>query len=108
MMNQEQTSLKDQMMIIVLVQIFILILKIYVLVYVCNSWLQNQTHQQQVQILQSHTTFGTFTVPAGMTSVNIKAWGAGGGRIQTLAAPNGGGQSGTLHVVVVEVILQVH
>ena len=44
---------------------------------------------------QSTTTFGTFTVPAGMTSVNIHTWGAGGGRIQTLAAPNAGGQSGT-------------
>ena len=44
---------------------------------------------------QSTTTFGTFTVPAGMTSVDIKAWGAGGGRMQTLAAPDAGGQSGT-------------
>jgi hypothetical protein len=44
---------------------------------------------------QSTTTFGSFTVPCGMTSVNIQTWGAGGGRGQTLTAPQAGGQSGT-------------
>ena len=40
-------------------------------------------------------TYGTFTVPSGLSSVNIQAWGAGGGQgNRTEPANNGGGGGG--------------
>ena len=45
-------------------------------------------------------TMGSFTVPAGMTSVNVKVWGAGGGggEAPTYGGGGGGFSSGTLAV----------
>lgn len=37
---------------------------------------------------------GTFTVPAGVTSINIKAWGGGGGGSNRSGNGNGGGNGG--------------
>ena len=51
-----------------------------------------------------------WTVPAGVTSIDVKAWGAGGGRYHRIsmsnAAPSGGGGSafGTLSVTPGEVL----
>jgi len=39
----------------------------------------------------SPSTFGTFTVPSGMTSANIQVWGSGGGTAATPCASGGGG-----------------
>jgi len=44
-------------------------------------------------------TFGSFTVPTGVTEVNVYTWGAGGGHHQTDTTSGGGGfSSGTLAV----------
>ena len=49
---------------------------------------------------QNVATFGAFTVPTGMTSVNFKIWGAGGGTGAPGSGYGGGGgfSSGTLAV----------
>ena len=46
------------------------------------------------------STFGQFTVPTGMTSVNVQVWGAGGGTTNSPCASGGGGgyAEGTLAV----------
>ena len=37
-------------------------------------------HQSTAQTTQTYTSgSGTFTVPAGVTSINVQAWGGGGG-----------------------------
>ena len=38
-------------------------------------------------------TFGTFTVPSGVTSINLKAWGAGGGGTKNFGSGGAGGFS---------------
>ncbi|MDP2336943.1 MAG: hypothetical protein Q8N05_10950, partial [Bacteroidota bacterium] len=45
---------------------------------------------------QTFTTNGTFTVPAGVTSITVECWGAGGGgsSISTSGAQGGGGGGG--------------
>ncbi|MBG6060776.1 hypothetical protein IWX83_000548 [Flavobacterium sp. CG_9.1] len=43
------------------------------------------------QTTQTYTTSGTFTVPVGVTSITVEAWGGGGGGQQ---GGNGGGSSG--------------
>ena len=40
---------------------------------------------------QEVASTGTFTVPTGVTSVNVKAWGAGGGSTDPIPASKGGG-----------------
>jgi hypothetical protein len=54
----------------------------------------------------SNATFGTFTVPSGMTSVDIQVWGAGGGTSATPCANGGGGgyAEGTLAVTSSQVL----
>jgi len=51
-------------------------------------------------------TFGTFTVPSGLTSVSLKAWGAGGGAGVACSQNGGGGgfSSGTLAVTASQVL----
>ena len=54
----------------------------------------------------SNATFGTFTVPTGMTSANIQVWGAGGGTTNSPCASGGGGgyAEGTLAVTSSQVL----
>ncbi len=54
----------------------------------------------------SNATFGTFTVPSGMTSANIQVWGAGGGTTNSPCASGGGGGyvEGTLAVTSSQVL----
>ena len=47
---------------------------------------------------QGAGTYGKFTVPAGMTSINLALWGAGGGTGSAFAGGAGGYTSGTLAV----------
>ena len=43
------------------------------------------------QITQTYTTSGSFTVPAGVTSVTVECWGGGGGGSSATNAAGGGG-----------------
>ena len=57
-------------------------------------------HTPGYQCAPTDQAFGTFTVPTGMTSVDIQVWGAGGGGSQDEGNGGGGGgyAEGTLYV----------
>ena len=60
-----------------------------------SSITEPQTSTTVTNPAQKNTTLGAFTVPTGLTSVNIQAWGAGGGQgNRTEPANNGGGGGG--------------
>ena len=67
---------------------------------------QTSPHTPNYQSAPTDQAFGTFTVPTGMTSVDIQVWGAGGGGSQDEGNGGGGGgyAEGTLAVTAGQVL----
>jgi hypothetical protein len=71
-----------------------------------NTGITPHSAAPNYQSAPTDQAFGTFTVPTGMTSVNIQVWGAGGGGSQDEGNGGGGGgyAEGTLAVTAGQVL----